>query len=105
MISLRVQLNSIIKKESGKDNLYEVVDLFQIDKIWTGCNDLPENKTQNNVYTASVSNYKNFINFLETEDAVTLYSDAMQPTLFDSPAITNPNPRIWIYAPGEQARL
>ena len=95
----------IIKKESGKDNLYEVVDLFQIDKIWTGCNDLPENKTQNNVYTASVSNYKNFINFLETEDAVTLYSDAMQPTLFDSPAITNPNPRIWIYAPGEQARL
>ena len=95
----------VIKKESGKENLYEVVDLFQIDKIWIGCNDLPENKTQNNVYTASVSNYKNFINFLETEDAVTLYSDAMQPTLFDSPAITNPHPRIWIYAPGEQARL
>lgn len=96
---------AVIKKESGKDNLYEVVDLFQLDKIYNNCNVLPENKKQNNVYTASVTNYKNFINFLETDEAIILYSNAIHSDLFDNPVINNENPRVWIYAPGEQARL
>ncbi len=94
----------VIKRESGKDNLYEVVDLFQIDKIYKGCNLLAENKSRNNVYTASVYNYKNFINFLESEEAAQLLSTPLtqHPTeIF----ISNHNPRIWIYAPGEQAKL
>lgn len=95
----------VIKRESGKDNLYEVVDLFQIERIYKGCNELPENKSRNNVYTASVTNYKDFINFLETEEAVALYSDVIHPELFDKPASSNKSPRVWIYAPGEQARL
>ena len=95
----------VVKRESGKENLYEVVDLFQIEKIYKGCNELPENKARNNVYTASVTNYKDFINFLETEEAVALYSDAVHPELFDKPALSNTSPRVWIYAPGEQARL
>lgn len=92
----------VVKKESGKDNLYEVVDLFQIERIYNGCKQLPENKERNNVYTASVTNYKNFINFLETDEAVKLYSDS-----FDTPVVppVNGNPRVWIYAPGEQASL
>ena len=95
----------VVKRESGKENLYEVVDLFQIEKIYKGCNELPENKARNNVYTASVTNYKDFINYLETEEAVALYSDAIHPELFDKPALSNKSPRVWIYAPGEQARL
>lgn len=95
----------VVKKESGKNNLYEVVDLFQIEKIYKECNQLPENKSRNNVYTASVTNYKDFINFLETDDAIKLFS-----TYFDSDVVGNSvteikNPRVWIYAPGEQARL
>ena len=95
----------VIKRESGRDNLYEVVDLFQIERIYKGCNELPENKSRNNVYTASVTNYKDFINFLETEEAVALYSDVIHPELFNKPASSNKSPRVWIYAPGEQARL
>ena len=92
----------VVKKESGKDNLYEVVDLFQIEKIYKECNQLQANKDRNNVYSASVSNYKNFINFLETDEAVKLYSDSI-----DAPVVppVNGNPRVWIYAPGEQASL
>ena len=67
---------NVIKKESGKDNLYEVVDLFQIERIYKGCNELAENKARKNVYSASVTNYKNFIDFLETEDAIKLYGNS-----------------------------
>ena len=95
----------VIKKESGKDNLYEVVDLFQIEKIYNGCNVLAENKSRNNVYSASVSNYKSFIDFLETEDAVKLYDSMIYPTTNNKTYTSNKNPRVWIYAPGEQARL
>lgn len=95
----------VIKRESGKDNLYEVVDLFQIEKIYKGCNELEENKNRNNVYTASVTNYKNFIDFLETDEAVPLYSNALRSELFDGISDSKFQPRVWIYAPGEQARL
>ncbi len=95
----------VVKKESGKDNLYEVVDLFQIEKIYKGCNQLPENKARNNVYTASVSNYKDFINFLETDEAVKLYGDSIVTSEIENPVLENNNPRVWIYAPGEQASL
>ncbi|WP_051611975.1 McrB family protein [Xylanibacter ruminicola] len=95
----------VIKRESGKDNLYEVVDLFQIEKIYKGCTELEENKTRNNVYTASVTNYKNFIDFLETDEAISLYSNDIHSRQFNDPSSTMPNPRVWIYAPGEQAML
>lgn len=102
----------VIKRESGKDNLYEVVDLFQIEKIYKGCNELEENKSRNNVYTASVTNYKNFIDFLETDEAISLFGNSMgqngrsDSNIFNCPDIpNNTQPRIWIYAPGDQARL
>ena len=65
----------VIKRETGKNNLYEVVDLSQIGKIYKCCNELAENKSRNNVYSASVSNYKNFIVFLETDEAYRLYNN------------------------------
>lgn len=76
---------NVVKNVSGKDNLYEVVDLIQIDKIYKGCNELQENKSRNNVYSASVSNYKNFIDFLETEEAIELFSNNSLLNGFDSP--------------------
>ena len=65
----------VIKREAGKENLYEVVDLSQIENIYKGCNELAENKSRNNVYSASVSNYKNFIVFLGTNEAYRLYNN------------------------------
>ena len=65
---------AVIKKDSGKANLYEVIDINQIKRIHKDVLALDINKTRNQVYSASVSNYLNFINFLESEDAVKLYS-------------------------------
>lgn len=65
----------VIKKDSHKENLYEVTDILALDKIYEDCNKLQVNKKRNNVYTASVSNYKDFINFLKTEEAIELLKE------------------------------
>ncbi|MBR4715762.1 MAG: hypothetical protein IKP34_06265 [Bacteroidales bacterium] len=65
--------------------------MFQIEKIYKECNQLPENKSRNNVYTASVTNYKDFINFLETEEAECLYGSTVTPTIISEP---DPTERI-----------
>lgn len=96
---------NVVKKESGKNNMYEVVDLFQIEKIYKGCNQLPENKSRNNVYSASVSNYKDFIDFLETDEAAQLYGDSFVSSVIENPVFENVNSRVWIYSPGAQASL
>lgn len=62
----------VIQNITNKPNLYEVIDLFQIQKIWEGCHALEVNLKRRNVFTASVSNYKDFINFLEDENACQL---------------------------------
>ncbi len=59
----------VIKKDSDKDNLYEVTDILMIEKIKNDCAKLPVNFARKNVYTAAIGNYKDFINFLETDDA------------------------------------
>lgn len=66
---------NLIKKISGKDNLYEVISIADIQQIYNGCKDLQINKDRNNVFTAAVINYKDFINYLESEDAKSLFYD------------------------------
>lgn len=61
-------VTNIVKSVTHKENLFEVIDLFSIDKIHSLCRDLPENKTRNNVYTATLKSYKDFIDFLDSED-------------------------------------
>ena len=65
----------VIKKDTNKENLYDVINTFEIKRIWNDVNDLPANKSRNNVYTAAISNYKNFIDFLDTEEAQKLYGE------------------------------
>ena len=60
---------NLIQSLTGKDNLYEVIDLTQIQAIFEGCKGLQVNKDGNNIFSAAVSNYKEFMNFLEGEDA------------------------------------
>ena len=66
---------NVIKEMTGKENLYEVIVLSEIQMIWNGCNKLEVNKNRNNVYTASISNYKEFIDFLDSEEADSLLND------------------------------
>jgi hypothetical protein len=75
----------VIKKLSGKDSFYDVINISMIDNIKSEVGKLQENKKRNNVYTASLTNYKDFINFLESEEARKLYrKEHDAPLVIDS---------------------
>ena len=63
----------ILKEQYSKENLYEVINIADIKSIRNKVNELPVNKQRNYVYTASVYNYENFIDFLETEESIQLF--------------------------------
>lgn len=65
----------VIKDVTQMENLYKVVSLVDLNEIRKKCSELEENKTRNNIYTASISNYIKFINYLETEDAIELFNE------------------------------
>lgn len=67
----------VIKKNTGKGNLYDVINTFEIKSIWDDVNNLSINKTRNGIYTATISSYKNFIDFLDTEDAKRLFNNSV----------------------------
>ena len=75
-----------------KGSLFEVVDLVQVQSIFNKVKDTDANKTVNNALSATISNYKKFLDYLESE------TDSATPTLPHSV------PNIWVYAPGEGAR-
>ena len=81
----------VIKEKTGKANLYEVIALSEIQLIWEGCNALQVNKDRNNVYTASVSNYKEFIDFLENEEAYSILtqSNTQTPAAVITPTVVD----------------
>lgn len=58
----------IVKQESGKGSLFEVVDILLVDKIYKLVNQLPVNKKRNNALSASIYNYKHFLDWLEGID-------------------------------------
>ena len=58
----------IVKQESGKGSLFEVVDILLVDKIYKLVNQLPVNKKRNNALSASIFNYKHFLDWLEGID-------------------------------------
>ena len=50
----------IVKQESAKGSLFEVVDILLVDKIYKLVNQLATNKKRNNALSASVYNYKHY---------------------------------------------
>ena len=67
----------VIKKNTGKGNLYDVINTAEIKRIWEDVNNLSINKTRNGIYSATISSYKNFIDFLDTEDAKRLFNNSI----------------------------
>lgn len=61
----------IVKQESSKGSLFEVVDILLVDKIYKLVNKLDSNKRWNNTLSASISNYKHFLDWLEGIDDAT----------------------------------
>ena len=58
----------IVKQESAKGSLFEVVDILLVDKIYKLVNQLATNKKRNNALSASIYNYKHFLDWLEGID-------------------------------------
>ena len=58
---------TIVKDVAKKSCLFEVVDLLQVQNIYNKVKDTEANKTVNNALSATVYNYKKFLDYLETE--------------------------------------
>ncbi len=59
----------IVKQVCHKKNLFEVIDVLAIQTIYNKVKDLQTNIKRNNALSATIKNYKDFIDFLETEKA------------------------------------
>ena len=55
----------IVKKKAGVDSLFEVIDTTTIHSIYQAVNETEVNKKQNNAFSATISNYRKFIDYLE----------------------------------------
>ncbi len=66
--AVKDEVVEIVKKEASKDSLFEVVDILLVQKIFSLVNQLEVNKNQNNLLSASITNYKNFLDYLEGVD-------------------------------------
>ena len=61
--AILIAVNEVAKKNS----MFEVVDLLQVQNIYNKVKGTDANKTVNNALSATISNYKNFLDYLETE--------------------------------------
>ena len=92
-----------------KYSLFEVIDLFQAQAIYEKVLKTDANKKVNNSLSATIYNYKKFIDKMETQqddsnDSVH-HSPIKNETVIDNSVTTTPNkPNVWVYAPGEGAR-
>jgi len=70
---------SIVYDIAKKHSLFEVVDLIQVQNIYNKVKDTEANKTVNSALSATVYNYKKFLDYLETETSSEV-SNASNPT-------------------------
>ena len=56
-----------VNEIARKNSLFEVVDLIQIQNIYNKVKDTEANKTVNNALSATIFNYKKFLDYLETD--------------------------------------
>ena len=102
----------IVKKRAGADSLFDVIVTTTINSIFQEVNETEANKKQNNAFSATISNYRKFIDYLEETT-----TDDLEPNDKPSPSTRIPNEddgtiiepdensRYWIYAPGEGASM
>lgn len=72
---------NIVNEVAKKNSLFEVVDLLQVQNIYNKVIMTDANKTVNNALSATISNYKKFLDYLETE-TISSESDDIVKSLF-----------------------
>ncbi len=58
---------TVVNEVAKKNSIFEVVDLVQVQMIYNKVKELDANKSVNNALSATLSNYKKFLDYLETE--------------------------------------
>lgn len=71
---------TIVNEVAKKSSLFEVVDLLQVQNIYNKVIMTDANKTVNNALSATIFNYKKFLDYLETET----YSEEVNNIINDS---------------------
>lgn len=89
---------NIVYEVAKKLSLFEVVDLLQVQTIYAKIKETETNQKVNNALSATIFNYKKFLDYLETE---TINQDVEDEEISER-QLDSPN--IWLYAPGEGAR-
>lgn len=83
-----------------KNSLFEVVDLIQVQNIYNRVKDTDANKTVNNALSATVFNYKKFLDYLETgtysEDSIEKPSTPLSLYKLDFPSFWENEKYKWI---------
>ena len=59
-------IRDIVLSISHKESLFDVLRIIDVQSIWDKVNKDPSNKSQNNALSATISNYKKFLDYLDT---------------------------------------
>lgn len=103
---------NVIFEVARKRSLFEVVDILQVQNIYYKVKDTDANKTVKNALSATIYNYKKFLDYLETDPQDTNPTDVEnedKPMDNDIPDLGISSDKsdlqsIWVYSPGEGAR-
>jgi energy-coupling factor transporter ATP-binding protein EcfA2 len=63
--SVNDDVMEVVKDKSGKNTLFEVVDILMVSQIYSAVRELETNKKRNNALSATISNYRKFLDYLE----------------------------------------
>lgn len=63
--SVNDEVMQIVKEKGGKNTLFEVVDILMVKEIYNAVNALETNKKRNNALSATIFNYRKFLDYLE----------------------------------------
>lgn len=100
-----------IYEVSKKNNLFDIVDVIQVDSIYSKIISTEENAKVHNALSATVLNYKKFLDYLETgvKDSVpdTNNDNKEKPTQDKAQepetVLSKQSISYWIYSPGQSA--
>jgi len=85
--------NSVIRDAvssiSHKNSLFEVISIIEAQSIWDKVNKAPANKTQNNALSATISNYKKFLDYLDTKTPTAVKQNWIFPSNESKFKLTN----------------
>ena len=82
-------IRSVVLSISHKESLFDVLSIIDAQSIWDKVNKDPANKTQNNALSATISNYKKFLDYLDTNVSAVIKQNWIFPSNESKFRLTN----------------